>query len=134
MLWVSILVAKMTKVPFCQIFAQMIKTIIPLHLGLLVVMLRPCVADTSGVYSHLLSHSSDRICALSFPIQYKTVLLIYHKYHLSGFMRKPVFRVLVDILNRLRLNDHAMICWICNVRAKDKASSDSLLTKLGIQD
>ena len=27
-----------------------------------------------------------------------------------------------------------MICWICNVKAKDEVSSDSLLTKLGIQD
>ena len=34
-------------------------------------------------------------------------------------------------LNRLRRNDHAMIC---NVKAKDEVSSDSLLTKLGIQD
>ena len=40
----------------------------------------------------------------------------------------------VDTLNRLRHNDRAMICWICNVRAKDEVSSDSLLTKLGIQD
>ena len=40
----------------------------------------------------------------------------------------------VDIPNRLRRNDRAMICWICNVRAKDEVSSDSLLTKLGIQD
>ena len=40
----------------------------------------------------------------------------------------------VDTLNRLWRNDHAMICWICNVRAKDEVSSDSLLTKLGIQD
>ena len=39
-----------------------------------------------------------------------------------------------DILNRLRRNDHAMIRWICNVKAKDEVSSDSLLTKLGIQD
>ena len=27
-----------------------------------------------------------------------------------------------------------MIGWICNVKAKDEVSSDSLLTKLGIQD
>ena len=40
----------------------------------------------------------------------------------------------VDILNRLQRNDRAMIRWICNVRAKDEVSSDSLLTKLGIQD
>ena len=40
----------------------------------------------------------------------------------------------VDTLNRLRRNDRAMIHWICNVRAKDEVSSDSLLTKLGIQD
>ena len=40
----------------------------------------------------------------------------------------------VDTLNRLRCNDPAMIRWICNVRAKDEVSSDSLLTKLGIQD
>ena len=37
-------------------------------------------------------------------------------------------------LNRLRRNDRAMIRWICNVKAKDEVSSDSLLTKLGIQD
>ena len=40
----------------------------------------------------------------------------------------------VDTLNRLQRNDRAMIRWICNVRAKDEVSSDSLLTKLGIQD
>ena len=40
----------------------------------------------------------------------------------------------VDTLNPLRRNDRAMIHWICNVRAKDEVSSDSLLTKLGIQD
>ena len=40
----------------------------------------------------------------------------------------------VDTLNRLRRNDRAIIRWICNVRAKDEVSSDSLLTKLGIQD
>ena len=40
----------------------------------------------------------------------------------------------VDTLNCLRRNDRAMIRWICNVRAKDEVSSDSLLTKLGIQN
>ena len=39
-----------------------------------------------------------------------------------------------DTLNRLRRNDRAMIRWICNVKPKDEVSSDSLLTKLGIQD
>ena len=39
-----------------------------------------------------------------------------------------------DTLNRHWHNEHAMIRWICNVKAKDKVSSDSLLTKLGIQD
>ena len=39
----------------------------------------------------------------------------------------------VDTLNRLRHNDRAMICFICNVMAMDEVSSDSLLTKLGIQ-
>ena len=37
-------------------------------------------------------------------------------------------------LNRLRRIDRAMIRWICNVKAKDQVSSDSLLSKLGIQD
>ena len=40
----------------------------------------------------------------------------------------------VDTLNRLRRNDRAMSRWNFNVRAKDEVSSDSLLTKLGIQD
>ena len=35
-------------------------------------------------------------------------------------------------MNRLRRNDRVMIRWICNVKAKDEVSSDSLLTKLGI--
>ena len=39
-----------------------------------------------------------------------------------------------DTLSRLRHNDRVMIRWICNVKAKDEVSSDSLLTKLGIQD
>ena len=38
----------------------------------------------------------------------------------------------VATLNRLRHNDRAMIRWICNVKAKDEVSSDSLLSKLGI--
>ena len=37
-------------------------------------------------------------------------------------------------LNRLRRNDRAMTCWICNVKAKDQVSSDFLFSKLGIQD
>ena len=37
-------------------------------------------------------------------------------------------------LNRLQRNDRAMILWICNVKAKDEVSSDSLLSNLGIQD
>ena len=39
-----------------------------------------------------------------------------------------------DTLNRLRCIDRAMIRWVCNVKAKVEVSSDSLLTKLGIQD
>ena len=34
----------------------------------------------------------------------------------------------------MRRNDRAMIRWICNVKAKDEVSSDSLLSMLGIQD
>ena len=41
---------------------------------------------------------------------------------------------LTATLNRLRRNDHTMIHWICNVKAKDEVSSDSLLSKLGILD
>ena len=37
-------------------------------------------------------------------------------------------------LNPLRRNDRAMIRWICNVKAKAEVSSDSLLTKLYIQE
>ena len=42
----------------------------------------------------------------------------------------------VSTLNRLQRNDRAMICWICNVNANDEVSSasDSLLSKLGLQD
>ena len=40
----------------------------------------------------------------------------------------------VYTLNLLWRNDRAMISWIYNVKAKDKVSSDSLLSKLGIQD
>ena len=40
----------------------------------------------------------------------------------------------VATLNRLQRNDRTMICWIYNVKAKDEVSSDSLLSKLGIQD
>ena len=40
----------------------------------------------------------------------------------------------VATLNRLRRNDRAMIRWICNVKASDEVSSDSLLSKLGLQD
>ncbi|MEW8545716.1 MAG: hypothetical protein AB2693_19515 [Candidatus Thiodiazotropha sp.] len=37
-------------------------------------------------------------------------------------------------LNRLQQNDRAMIRWMCNAKAKDEISSDSLLSKLGIQN
>ena len=40
----------------------------------------------------------------------------------------------VATLNRLRRNDRAMIRWICNVKANDEVSSDSLLSKLGLQN
>ena len=40
----------------------------------------------------------------------------------------------VATLNRLRRNDRAMICWICYDKANDEVSSDSLLSKLGLQD
>ena len=36
-------------------------------------------------------------------------------------------------LNRLLHNDRAMIRLICNVKARDEVSTDSLLLKLGIQ-
>ena len=45
-----------------------------------------------------------------------------------------IWAVKADTLNCLQRNDRAMIRWICNVKAKDDVSSDSLLTKLGIQD
>ena len=37
-------------------------------------------------------------------------------------------------LNRLLRNDRAMVCRICNVKARDKVSSDSLLLKPGVQN
>ena len=40
----------------------------------------------------------------------------------------------VATLNHLRGNDRAMIHWICHVKANDEVSSDSLLSKLGLQD
>ena len=40
----------------------------------------------------------------------------------------------VDTLNCLRRNDRAIIRWIYNVKANDEVSSDSLLSKLGLQD
>ena len=40
----------------------------------------------------------------------------------------------VATLNGLLHNDHAMVLWICNVKAWDKVSSDSLLLKHGIQN
>ena len=36
-------------------------------------------------------------------------------------------------LNHLPRNDRAMVRWICNVKARDEVSSDSLLLKIGIQ-
>ena len=49
-------------------------------------------------------------------------------------MAAETWAMKADTLNRLWRNDCAMIRWICNVKAKDEVSSDSLLTKLGIQD
>ena len=36
--------------------------------------------------------------------------------------------------NSLWRNDRALFRWICNVKAKDEVSYDSLLSMLGIQD
>ena len=49
--------------------------------------------------------------------------------HLFGI---PIMKLRLDRWNDR--NDRAMIRWICNVKAKDEVSSDSLLTELGIQD
>ena len=40
----------------------------------------------------------------------------------------------VATLNHMRRNDRTLIRWICNVKAKDEVSSDSLLSMLGIQN
>ena len=40
----------------------------------------------------------------------------------------------VASLNRLLRNDRSMVCWICNVKARDKVSSDFLLLKRDIQN
>ena len=40
----------------------------------------------------------------------------------------------VVTLNRLRCNDCAIISWICNVTAKYEVNSDTLFSKLGLQD
>ena len=37
-------------------------------------------------------------------------------------------------LNRLLCNDRSMVHWICNIKARDKVSSHSLLLKRGIQN
>ena len=42
--------------------------------------------------------------------------------------------VTVSTLNRLRRNDLAMIRWMCNIKTNDNACSQSLFSKLGIQD
>ena len=57
----------------------------------------------------------------------------HHVWGVSCCMQQT-WAMKADTLNRLQRNDHAMIRWICNVRTKDEVSSDSLLTKLGIQD
>ena len=40
----------------------------------------------------------------------------------------------VATLNRLWRNDHAMLGWICNVKANDAINTDSLLARIGLQD
>ena len=42
--------------------------------------------------------------------------------------------VTVSTLNRLRRNDLAIICWMCNLKTNDNVCSHSLLSKLDIQD
>ena len=34
----------------------------------------------------------------------------------------------------LHFVDRALMCWICNFKANDEVSSDSLLSKLGLRD
>ena len=65
--------------------------------------------------------------------KFRQLLPLLTNRHLPLLIRGKVYSS-CDTLNRLRRNDCAMIRWICNVRAKDEVSSDSLLTKLGIQD
>ena len=43
-------------------------------------------------------------------------------------------RQLLATLCHLQRNDRAMMCWFCNFKANDEVSSDSLLSKLGLQD
>ena len=49
-------------------------------------------------------------------------------------MIRWICNVKTATLNCLWRNNRSMIRWICNVKAKDEVSSDSLLSKLDIQD
>ena len=85
--------------------------------------------------SWLRSHSCK--CAWG---KFHQLLPLLNNRHLPLLTRGWVYSACVrramkpDTLNRLRCTDCAMICWICNVKAKDKVSSDSVLSKLCIQD
>ena len=75
-------------------------------------------------------HRQDTIAAFLAKIW----MIWVDSFSINCFFIYETWAMKVDTLNRLRRNDRAMIRWICNVRAKDEVSSDSLLTKLGIQD
>ena len=67
-------------------------------------------------------------------------LVLTMKVYVKSFSRHSVMlhaaetlAMTMDTPNHLWLNDCAMICWICNVKAQDEVSSDTLLPKLGIQ-
>ena len=52
------------------------------------------------------------------------IFILFKIHHFCQNFKKSCFILFIDVWIR----------WICNVKAKDEVSSDSLLTKLGIQD
>ena len=80
-------------------------------------------------FRQLLPHHTNNLSLLTrgrlYSICVKSVLVLH---------AVETWTITVVTQSRLRRNERAMICWICNVQANDEISSDSLLSKLGILD
>ena len=83
------------------------------------------MGQVPGTLAKLTSHALSYITRGQIYSKYIRTVLLY---------ASECWAPNVNNLLKLQRNDRAMIRWTCNVRLKDRISSDSLLRKLGINN